>query len=188
MQPPSQLYRFETDVDLRSLEPGILLVALEGFMDAGRTQGLLVESVEPLGGVQRDLCDVIGDVDVDHAYQHARLTGINLLAVLHDTLGDLSRVKRVVKLLGMVNAVPLFADHPKVINGCSDLFIDVFGEADELHMTNPRRGPTEPSGAIRFRSAPRPNVLPMPSSGTTGSSSPEDIELRTPRAGAFGEV
>ncbi|MGY5779741.1 RidA family protein [Rhizobium sp. LEGMi135b] len=72
-----------------------------------------------------------GDVGVDRAYQHARLTGINLLAVMHGALGDLSRVKRVVKLLGMVNAVPDFEDHPSVINGCSDLFIEVFGEAGQ---------------------------------------------------------
>jgi enamine deaminase RidA (YjgF/YER057c/UK114 family) len=72
-----------------------------------------------------------GDVGVDRAYQHARLTGINLLAVMHGALGDLSRVKRVVKLLGMVNAVPHFEDHPSVINGCSDLFIEVFGEAGQ---------------------------------------------------------
>lgn len=72
-----------------------------------------------------------GDVGVDLAYQHARLTGINLLAVMHEALGDLSRVKRVVKLLGMVNAVPEFEDHPSVINGCSDLFIEVFGEAGQ---------------------------------------------------------
>lgn len=70
-----------------------------------------------------------GDVDVEQAYAHARLTGINLLAVMHDALGDLSRVRRVVKLLGMVNAVPEFEDHPGVINGCSDLFVQVFGEA-----------------------------------------------------------
>ncbi|WP_093232587.1 RidA family protein [Sinorhizobium sp. NFACC03] len=69
------------------------------------------------------------DVDVESAYEHARLTGINLLAVMHDALGDLGRVKRIVKLLGMVNAVPDFADHPRVINGCSDLLMDVFGEA-----------------------------------------------------------
>jgi enamine deaminase RidA (YjgF/YER057c/UK114 family) len=68
-------------------------------------------------------------VDVEEAYKHARLTGINLLAVMHAALGDLRRVKRVVKLLGMVNAVPDFTDHPRVINGCSDLFIDVFGES-----------------------------------------------------------
>ncbi|WP_104667370.1 RidA family protein [Ensifer adhaerens] len=70
-----------------------------------------------------------GDVDIDSAYDHARLTGINLLAVMHDALGDLGRVKRIVKILGMVNAVPDFAEHPRVINGCSDLMMDVFGEA-----------------------------------------------------------
>jgi enamine deaminase RidA (YjgF/YER057c/UK114 family) len=72
----------------------------------------------------------VGDgVSVEDAYQHARLVGVNLLAVLHDAIGDLSRVKRVVKLLGMVNATPNFQDHPKVINGCSDLLIEVFGDA-----------------------------------------------------------
>lgn len=72
-----------------------------------------------------------GGISVDEAYGHARLTGINLLAVMQDALGDLSRVKRVVKLLGMVNAVPDFEDHPSVINGCSDLLIEVFGAAGE---------------------------------------------------------
>jgi len=70
-----------------------------------------------------------GNVSVEEAYKHARLTGINLIAVMQSALGDLGRVKRVVKLLGMVNAVPEFGDHPAVINGCSDLFIEVFGEA-----------------------------------------------------------
>lgn len=70
-----------------------------------------------------------GDVGVEAAYGHARLTGINLIAVMHAALGDLGRVRRVVKLLGMVNATPDFVDHPSVINGCSDLFIDVFGES-----------------------------------------------------------
>ena len=69
------------------------------------------------------------DVTVDEAYAHARLTGINLIAVMHTALGDLRRVRRVVKLFGMVNATPDFADHPAVINGCSDLLIDVFQEA-----------------------------------------------------------
>jgi enamine deaminase RidA (YjgF/YER057c/UK114 family) len=68
-------------------------------------------------------------VSVEAAYRHARLTGINLLAVMQDALGDLRRVKRVVKLLGMVNATPDFMEHPKVINGCSDLFVEVFGPA-----------------------------------------------------------
>jgi enamine deaminase RidA (YjgF/YER057c/UK114 family) len=51
-----------------------------------------------------------------------------LIAVMKDALGDLDRVTDIVKVLGMVNATPDFTDHPKVINGCSDLFVEVFGE------------------------------------------------------------
>ncbi len=69
------------------------------------------------------------DLSVAEAYDHAQLTGLNLLAVARKALGDLRRVSRVVKLLGMVNAGPEFGDHPAVINGCSDLFVNVFGEA-----------------------------------------------------------
>ena len=68
------------------------------------------------------------EISVEAAYVHARLTGINLIAVMHEALGDLSRVRREVKLFGMVNAAPDFADHPSVINGCSDLLIAVFGD------------------------------------------------------------
>ncbi len=69
------------------------------------------------------------EISTEAAYDDARLVGINLIAVMHEALGDLSRVKQVVKLLGMVNAAPEFRDHPKVINGCSDLINAVFGEA-----------------------------------------------------------
>jgi enamine deaminase RidA (YjgF/YER057c/UK114 family) len=65
----------------------------------------------------------------EQAYQHARTVGLDLLAVMRQELGSLDKVVRVVKLLGMVNAVPEFQDHPKVINGCSDLFVEVLGEA-----------------------------------------------------------
>ena len=68
-----------------------------------------------------------GDVTTDEAAAHARQVGLNLLAVLKHELGDLERVKRIVKLLGMVNAVPEFVEHSKVINGCSDLLVEVFG-------------------------------------------------------------
>src|SRR5262245_40001519 len=64
----------------------------------------------------------------EQAYQFARETGLILLAVMKQELGTLRLVKRVVKVLGMVNATPEFKDHPFVINGCSDLFIEVFGE------------------------------------------------------------
>ncbi len=67
--------------------------------------------------------------DVAGGYADARLTGLQLLAVAKAALGELSRIEAVVKLLGMVNAEPDFADHPKVINGCSDLFVDVLGDA-----------------------------------------------------------
>ena len=69
------------------------------------------------------------DYTADEAYQHARTVGLDLLAVMRSELGSLDRVKRVVKLLGMVNAMPEFTDHPRVINGCSDLFVEVFGDA-----------------------------------------------------------
>lgn len=69
------------------------------------------------------------EYDADQAYEMARLVGVNLIAVMHAALGDLRRVRRVVKILGMVNAVPEFARHPQVINGCSDLLIEVFGDA-----------------------------------------------------------
>jgi enamine deaminase RidA (YjgF/YER057c/UK114 family) len=69
------------------------------------------------------------DISIDEAYQEARLTGLQLLSVAKAALGELSRIEAVVKLLGMVNAEADFADHPKVINGCSDLLVDVLGEA-----------------------------------------------------------
>jgi enamine deaminase RidA (YjgF/YER057c/UK114 family) len=65
---------------------------------------------------------------VEEGYAEARLTGLQLLAVAKSALGEF-RIEAVVKLLGMVNAEPDFADHPKVINGCSDLLVEVLGDA-----------------------------------------------------------
>lgn len=67
------------------------------------------------------------DVTAEEAAAHARQVGLNLLAVLREELGTLDAARRVVKLLGMVNAVPEFTEHSKVINGCSDLLVEVFG-------------------------------------------------------------
>lgn len=69
------------------------------------------------------------DITVEEAYGEARRTGLQLLATAKAALGELSRIEAVVKLLGMVNAEPDFAEHPKVINGCSDLFVEVLGDA-----------------------------------------------------------
>ena len=69
------------------------------------------------------------EVSVEDAYQHARLTGLNLLSVLAEAANGLDNVRQVVKLLGLVNASGDFTDHPAVINGCSDLFVSIFGDA-----------------------------------------------------------
>ena len=69
------------------------------------------------------------DLDVDAGREAARITGVGLLATLRHNLGSLDRVARIVKILGMVNCPSEFTDHPTVINGCSDLFADVFGQA-----------------------------------------------------------
>jgi len=68
------------------------------------------------------------DLSVEQGYEAARLTAINQLAVLKAMLGDLNRVKRIVKVLGMVNSDPSFTNQPAVINGFSDLMVEVFGE------------------------------------------------------------
>jgi enamine deaminase RidA (YjgF/YER057c/UK114 family) len=73
------------------------------------------------------------DLTVEQGYQVAREVGLNLLATTRAALGSLDRVKRVVKVLGMVNSAEGFGDQPKVINGFSDLMVDVFGEEIGKH-------------------------------------------------------
>lgn len=68
------------------------------------------------------------DVSLEEGYAAAREAGINQISVLKMELGDLNKVKRIVKVHGMVNAVPEFKDHSKVINGYSDLMVAVFGD------------------------------------------------------------
>jgi enamine deaminase RidA (YjgF/YER057c/UK114 family) len=67
------------------------------------------------------------DVTTEEAYEHAKICGLSLLAVARLAAGGLDKIE-VLKLLGMVNAVPEFGDQPKVINGCSDLLVNVLGE------------------------------------------------------------
>lgn len=68
------------------------------------------------------------DLTIEEAQQAARLTGINQLAALKEEIGNLDKVKRIVKVFGMVNCTSNFTDQPKVINGFSDLMVEVFGE------------------------------------------------------------
>src|SRR2546426_3464983 len=67
------------------------------------------------------------DLDLEEGKLAARQVGLTILATLRSELGSLDRVTRLIKVLGMVNSTPDFLDHPKVINGCSELFADVFG-------------------------------------------------------------
>lgn len=69
------------------------------------------------------------DLTIEQGYAVAREVGLQILATVKDALGTLDRVTRVVKVLGMVNSAPEFGDQPKVINGCSDLMVEVFGDA-----------------------------------------------------------
>jgi enamine deaminase RidA (YjgF/YER057c/UK114 family) len=101
------------------------------YVPAVRTGGLLFLS--GAGPVRPDGSVVVGkvgrDLDIDEARDAARLTGLQILAVIQAELGSLGAVKRVVKLLGMVNCAAGFNRTPQVIDGCSELLIEVFGEA-----------------------------------------------------------
>ena len=83
------------------------------------------------GPLKADKSSITGrvgdDLDLDAGKAAARQVGLAILATLRAELGSLDRVKRVIKLLGMVNCTPDFRDHPAVINGCSELFAEVFG-------------------------------------------------------------
>ena len=98
------------------------------YVHAVRTGNLLYLAGK--GPIDADAIGKVGsDVSTEDAYQHARQVGLTLLAVMKQELGSLDNVKQVVKVLGMVNAVPEFGEQPAVINGCSDLFVEVLGDA-----------------------------------------------------------
>ncbi len=115
---------------------GIELPAVPGpagnYVHAVKTGNLLYLSgkgpFDPNGG-PAPTGKVGKDVSTEDAYQHARSVGLTLISVMKDELGSLDNVKQVVKVLGMVNGVPEFGEQPQVINGCSDLFVEVFGDA-----------------------------------------------------------
>ena len=83
----------------------------------------------PVGGPERFTGKVGGGLSLEDGYRAARATGLSLLATLQAELGDLDRIERFVKVFGMVNVAPGFNRTPQVIDGCSDLLVEVFGEA-----------------------------------------------------------
>lgn len=111
-----------------------LLTAPRGSFKTYRIQGPLLYlsgKGAPLREGVTKVPKVGAEVSAEEAAAHAREVGLYLLAVMRQALGDLGRVKQVVKVFGMVNATPDFTGHSEVINGCSDLFVQVFGEKGE---------------------------------------------------------
>jgi enamine deaminase RidA (YjgF/YER057c/UK114 family) len=122
------------DPEARLKELGITLptpgAPVANYVNAVQTGNLLFLSGK--GPLQQDGKDVVGrlgkDMTVEQGYQAARSVAIAHLAVLKKELGDLKRVTRIVKVLGMVNSDPAFTQQPAVINGYSDLMVAVFGD------------------------------------------------------------
>lgn len=120
--------------EARLQELGIVLPEVPGpignFVPGVLHNGLLYMSGEgPLIDLETAATGVVGkDVTVDEAYEHARLTGLAMLSSVQRILGSLDRVERIVSVHGMVNALPDFKQHPRVMNGFSDLMVQLFGE------------------------------------------------------------
>ncbi|NUQ26708.1 MAG: RidA family protein [Saprospiraceae bacterium] len=124
----------EYDPEARLKELGITLptpsAPVANYVNAVRVGNLIFLAgkgpSKPEGGYVTGKVGV--DLTIEQGYEAARLTGIAQLAVLKAELGDLKKVKRIVKVLGMVNCAPDFANQPEVINGYSDLMVQVFGD------------------------------------------------------------
>jgi len=122
------------DAEAKLKEKGIVLATpgkpVANYVNAVRVGNLLYLSGK--GPTKPDGSNITGkvgkDLTIEQGYEAAKLVAINHLAVLKAELGDLNKVKRIVKVLGMVNCADDFKDQPKVINGYSDLMVDIFGD------------------------------------------------------------
>ena len=120
--------------ELKLEELGIQLFApsspVANYVNTVKTGNLVFISGK--GPLKTDGNYVLGklgeNLTLEQGYEAARLTAINLISTLKASIGDLSKVKRIVRVTGMVNATSDFTDHPKVVNGCSDLLVEVFGD------------------------------------------------------------
>ncbi len=122
------------DPEAKLKELGITLpevsAPVANYVNAARTGNIIFLAGK--GPKQADGTYITGKVGIDldekEGYAAARLTAINQLAVLKAELGNLNKVKRIIKVLGMVNCGPDFGNQPEVVNGFSDLMVEVFGE------------------------------------------------------------
>lgn len=128
------LYAQQQDVEKKLVELGIKLPATQkpiaNYVKAVRTGNLVfLAGHGPSNAEGKDITGKVGkDLTVQQGYDAARSVGLNLLASLKAEIGDLNKVKRIVKVLGMVNCAEGFTEQPKVINGFSDLMVSIFGE------------------------------------------------------------
>jgi enamine deaminase RidA (YjgF/YER057c/UK114 family) len=118
----------------RLIELGIELPPV--FPPAGNYLGCVIDGGlvhvgghGPIAGDQVIRGQVGSDLTLEEAQNAARLTGLSILATLEDALGELDRIERIIKVFGMVNVAPGFTQTPAVIDGCSDLLVQVFGDA-----------------------------------------------------------
>lgn len=122
------------DAEARLKEKGIVLTTpgkpVANYVNVVRVGNLLFLAGK--GPTKPDGSNITGkvgkDLTIEQGYEAARLTAINHLAVLKAELGSLNKVKRIVKVLGMVNCTEDFKDQPKVVNGYSDLMVEIFGD------------------------------------------------------------
>lgn len=132
--PPDEVAAFTFDAEARLRELSITLPEppkpVANYVNGVRTGNLIFLAGK--GPKRADGSEITGklgrEISIEEGYEAARLTAINQLAVLKSMLGDLNKVKRIVKVLGMVNSDPSFVEQPKVINGFSDLIVEVFGD------------------------------------------------------------
>jgi len=120
----------EEKLQQKGIELPAVASPVANYVNVVRVGNLLFLSGK--GPLQKDGKYITGkpgkDLTIEQGYEAARLTAINQLAVLKNELGELSRIRRIVKVLGMVNSDPGFSDHPKVINGFSDLMVEILGD------------------------------------------------------------
>jgi enamine deaminase RidA (YjgF/YER057c/UK114 family) len=157
-------------VELRLKELGIELTRpttpVGSYVNAVRTGNLLYLAGKGPGlpGKPLPVGKLGRDFSIDQGYGFARDTGLSILATLKEELGDLDRVKRIVKVLGMVNATSEYGSQPEVINGCSDLFVEVFGERGRHARSAvgmgslPRGIPVEIEVIVEVEAEPVPRV------------------------------
>jgi enamine deaminase RidA (YjgF/YER057c/UK114 family) len=130
-----------TDQTLAHLESlGLTLptvpVPIAAYVNCVRSGNLLFLSGGlPIDGDRKVIGKIPTDVTIEQGYEASRMVILNRLAVIRDEIGSLDKVKRIVTLNGFVNSTADFYDHPKVINGASELLIEIFGERGKHSRT-----------------------------------------------------